>query len=205
MSYDPYQQPQPYGGMTLAPPPPPRKSHRTRNIILGVLGALVLIIVIVVATSKSPNGTPSASSTSNPPAAANNNAATTPPPATQTSTAPPSPAAPAMTVSQQQAVASAQQYLQDEPGFSYQGLIGQLDSSAEGFSVADATFAVNYLHPASDEAFWDAQAVDSAKSYMQTEPGWSACGLEQQLDSSADQYTQAEAAYAVQQVGLGAC
>src|SRR5262249_3296794 len=144
---------------------------------------------------------------SNPPAAQGTTpsfpAATTAP--SPRPTAPPSPTPPPMTESQQQAVDSAQSYLQTEPGFSYQGLIGQLDSSAVGFSVADATFAANYVASASDTTFWDAQAVDSAKSYMQTEPGWSACGLMQQLDSSAVQFTQAEAEYAVQQVGLGSC
>jgi hypothetical protein len=184
---------------------PPRKSHRTRNIVLGVLGVIVLAIIIGTATSGG-GSTPSASSTSNPPAVANG---TTTQPAGQPSTqaAPPSPAAPAMTVSQQQAVDSAKSYIQTEPGFSYQGLIDQLDSSSgEGFSVADATFAVNYVAPASDTAFWNAQAVDSAKSYMQTEPGFSCSSLMDQLDSSAgEQFTQAQAAYAVQQVGLGSC
>lgn len=198
--------------MPPAPPgfQPTRKSHRTRNIILGLIGGLALVIVIAAEASNGSNGnSPASNGLSNPPAAQgtapSSPAATTD--ASPSPTAPPSPTPPPMTVSQQQAVDSAQSYLQTEPGFSYQGLIDQLDSSAgEGFSVADATFAVNYVAPASDTTFWDAQAVDSAKSYMQTEPGWSACGLVQQLDSSAgEQFTQAEAEYAVQQVGLGSC
>jgi Host cell surface-exposed lipoprotein len=173
-------------------------------VLLGFVGGIVVIIVIAaVATSgKSPSSnttgatTGSGSGNYNPPAAASS----APP-----SAAPSSPAAPQYTVSQQQAIDSAQSYLSTEPGFSYLGLIGQLDSSAVGFSVADATTAVNAIAPAGDTSFWNAQAVDSAKDYMQTEPGWSACGLVQQLDSSAVQFTQAEAEYAVQQVGLGSC
>jgi len=198
--------------MPPAPPgfQPPRKSHRTRNIILSLVGGLALVIVIAAVASNGSNGdSPASHGLSNPPAAPANTSAPSSPAATTAPSpaAPPSPTPPPMTVSQQQAVDSAQSYLQDEPGFSYQGLIDQLDSSAgEGFSVADATFAVNYIARASDTTFWNAQAVDSAKSYMQTEPGWSACGLVQQLDSSAgEQFTQAEAEYAVQQVGLGSC
>ena len=198
--------------MPPAPPgfQPPRKSHRTRNIILGLVSGLAVVIVIAAVASNGSNGnSPASNGLSNPPAA-QTTAPSSPAPTTAPSpspTAPPSPTPPPMTVSQQQAVDSAQSYLQNEPGFSYQGLIDQLDSSyGEGFSVADATFAVNYVAPASDTTFWDAQAVDSAKSYMQTEPGWSACGLVQQLDSSyGEQFTQAEAEYAVQQVGLGSC
>ena len=199
---------------SMPPAPPglqlPRKSHRTRNIILGLVGGLALVIVIAAVASNVGNGkSPASNSLSNPPAALgtapSSPAANTAP--SPSPTVPPSPTPPPMTVSQQQAVDSAQSYLQTEPGFSYQGLIDQLDSSAgEGFSVADATFAVSYIAPASDTTFWNAQAVDSAKSYMQTEPGWSACGLVQQLDSSAgEQFTQTEAEYAVQQVGLGSC
>jgi hypothetical protein len=200
--------------MPPAPPgfQPPRKSHRTRNIILGLVGGLAVVIVIATVASNGGNGnSPASNSLSNPPAvqatpsAPSSPAATTAP--SLSPTAPPSPTPPPMTVSQQQAVDSAQSYLQDEPGFSYQGLIDQLDSSyGEGFSVADATFAVNYIAPAGDTTFWDAQAVDSAQSYMKNEPGWSACGLVQQLDSSyGEQFTQAEAEYAAQQVGLGSC
>jgi hypothetical protein len=130
-------------------------------------------------------------------------AATTAPPAKKT-TPPPAPPAthkpdpkPTLTVAQQNAIGAAQDYLQLE-GFSRLGLIGQLSSSAgEGYSVADATFAVDYLH-----ADWNEQAVRSAKSYLSIEH-FSRAGLIDQLSSSAgDQYTVAEATYAADHVGL---
>jgi Host cell surface-exposed lipoprotein len=121
----------------------------------------------------------------------------------------PSPAAPATspppqyTESQQQAIDAADNYLSDEPGWSQAGLIAQLSSPyGNGFSVADATVAVDSLTSVN----WNQQAVIKAQDYMTDEPGWSACGLVQQLDSPyGSQFTQAEAEYAVQQVGLGTC
>jgi small ligand-binding sensory domain FIST len=102
--------------------------------------------------------------------------------------------APAMTASQQQAVTSAQGYLTDGQGFSYSGLVKQLTSQyGNGFSQADATFAVNYLHPD-----WDAQAVTAAKGYLADGQGFSRASLLQQLTSSyGDGFTQAQGEYAV--------
>jgi hypothetical protein len=107
------------------------------------------------------------------------------------------PAAPAMTGGQQQAVDSAQQYLSDGQGFSYKGLLQQLTSSAgEGFSQADATFAINHLHPD-----WNAQAVESAKGYLQDGQGFSRSALIDQLTSPyGEAFTQAQAEYAVNKV-----
>ena len=112
--------------------------------------------------------------------------------------APAKPAAPAITVAQQQAVDAAKSYLDLGSGFSRAGLIDQLTSSAgSGFSVADATFAVNYLHPD-----FDAQAVLAAKSYMQL-GGFSRASLIEQLTSSAgSSFTLAQATYAANSVGL---
>jgi hypothetical protein len=102
-----------------------------------------------------------------------------------------------LTESQQNAVKAAQNYLQ-MTGFSKQGLIDQLSSSAgDGYSLHDATVAVGSL-----TVDWDAQAVRSAKDYLQTS-SFSCQGLVQQLDSSAgDQYTEAQAQYAATKVGL---
>jgi Host cell surface-exposed lipoprotein len=133
--------------------------------------------------------------------------ATTPEPAP--TSASPSPAAPATspppqyTLSQQQAIDAAENYLSVEPGWSQAGLIAQLSSPyGNDFSVADATVAVDSLTSVN----WNQQAVIKAQDYMTDEPGWSACGLVQQLDSPyGSQFTQAEAEYAVQQVGLGTC
>ena len=83
-------------------------------------------------------------------------------------------------------------------GFSEESLMQQLTSSAgDGFTQADAEFAIKNLNPN-----WDAQAVDSAKGYMQM-GGFSASSLTQQLTSDAgDGFTQAQAEYGVSKVGL---
>ena len=98
----------------------------------------------------------------------------------------------------QQAVEAAQGYLGLGSGFSEQGLLKQLTSSAgAGFTEAQAEYAVNYLHPD-----WDAQAVDAAKGYMQL-GGFSQASLIQQLTSSYGAgFTEAQAEYAASQVGL---
>jgi hypothetical protein len=97
-----------------------------------------------------------------------------------------------------QAVDAAQGYLGGGQGFSAQGLLQQLTSSAgSGFTEAQARYAINFLHPD-----WDAQAVDAAKGYMQM-GGFSQASLIQQLTSSAGSgFTQAQAEYAASRVGL---
>ncbi len=101
------------------------------------------------------------------------------------------------TVSEQNAVADAKQYLETS-AFSKQGLIDQLDSSAgSGFSVSDATTAVDSLN-----VNWDSEAVQSAKQYLQTS-AFSCQGMIQQLSSSAgSQFTQSQAQYGATKVGL---
>ena len=125
--------------------------------------------------------------------------ATTAPAPKPTVTTPPAtvPPAPALTEQQKQAVAAAKQYLSLGEGFSQQGLIDQLDSSAgDGYSVNDATVAVDSLN-----VNWNAQAVIAAKAYLQTQP-FSCTDLIQQLDSSAgDHFTVAQATYGATQAG----
>jgi len=108
------------------------------------------------------------------------------------------PSAPALSVAEQQAVTSAQDYLNLGSGFSAQSLLNQLTSSdGSGFSNSDAEFAINYLKPD-----WDAQAVMAAKGYLAL-GGFSSSSLTQQLTSSdGDGFTQAQAEYAVAKVGL---
>ncbi len=112
----------------------------------------------------------------------------------QASSSPAVPAteAPAGTVSQQQALERAKSYL-DMGGFSRLGLIDQLEY--EKFSTADATWAVDH-----SGANWDAQAVEKAKSYMESVGGFSRGSLIDQL--LYDKFTQAQAVYAADQVGL---
>jgi hypothetical protein len=100
-----------------------------------------------------------------------------------------------MTNSQQQAVTAAQNYLSDGQGFSEQGLLQQLTSSAgDGFTQSDAEFAIQYLSPD-----WDQQAVDAAQGYLSDGQGFSEQGLLQQLTSSAGNgFTQSQAEFAIQ-------
>jgi hypothetical protein len=101
-------------------------------------------------------------------------------------------------MSQTEALGSAISYLDDGMGFSRAGLIKQLDSPyGEKFSVADATWAVDH-----SGANWDAQAVESAKSYLAS-GSFSRDGLIQQLTSSyGEGFTYAQATYAAGKVGL---
>ena len=129
--------------------------------------------------------------------------ATTVPPATVPPTSPPTvppttaaPKGPTLTQQQKQAVAEANQYLSTQ-AFSQQGLIDQLDSSAGGgFSVNDATVAVDSL-----TENWNAEAVQSAKDYLKTQ-AFSCSDLIAQLDSSAGgEFTVAQATYGATQAG----
>jgi len=101
-----------------------------------------------------------------------------------------------LTGQQRNAVRSAQQYL-DISGFSRSGLIHQLSSDAgDGYSVLDATAAVDYLN-----VDWNEQAVRSAKQYLSIS-GFSCKGLIEQLSSSAgDQYTVSQATYGARKAG----
>jgi hypothetical protein len=169
---------------------PRKKRHTVRNAVLGIAGLIVLIVII---TSVSHGGSNKpASSTSSPAAAASAPAASSAPAATS------APAAQQYTVAQQQAITAAQQYLSLGSGFSRQGLIQQLDSSAgSGFSKSLAKFAVNHV-----QVNWDHQAALAAKGYMQM-GGFSYSGMVQQLQSSAGSgFTAAQARFGAKSVGL---
>ena len=109
------------------------------------------------------------------------------------------PVVPQYSIPQQQAIAAARSYLETEPGFSKAGLISQLHSKyGNGFSERLAVFAVAHV-----KVNWFQQAVYSAKSYMQTEPGWSYSGLVDQLHSPyGAQFTLRQAEYGAHKVGL---
>ena len=172
--------------------------------LYGVMAVVAVAILLTGCSSKTNTGAKATTTTA---ASSATTAATTPatsPPATTPPTSPPTTAAPAPTVpaltqQQKSAVASAKQYLSLGSGFSQQGLIDQLDSSAGGgYSVNDATVAVDSLNEN-----WNAQAVLSAKGYLQTSP-FSCADLIQQLDSSAGgQFTVAQATYGAQQAQQG--
>ena len=101
-------------------------------------------------------------------------------------------AAQASTIGQLQALGAAKSYL-SSGGFSRAGLIGQLTSSyGEGFSRADAVWAVNHAH-----ANWNAEAVQAAKSYIEM-GGFSRARLIDQLQSPyGEHFTHAQAVYGV--------
>lgn len=101
-----------------------------------------------------------------------------------------------LTEPQLNAVRSAQEYLSTQ-AFSRTGLIQQLSSGAgEGYSVADATKAVDSLH-----INWSKEAVRSAKEYLNMQ-GFSCQGLINQLSASvAGGYSLSQATYGAQQAG----
>ncbi|MFV8228692.1 Ltp family lipoprotein [Mycolicibacterium fortuitum] len=101
------------------------------------------------------------------------------------------PLGPGSTVSQRNAVRSAEQYL-DYGAFSRQGLIEQLEY--EGFSTADVTFAVDTI-----TVDWNAQAAKAAKAYLDYS-AFSRSGLIEQLEYEG--YTPAQAAYGAAAAGL---
>ncbi len=98
---------------------------------------------------------------------------------------------PNMTTAQENAVRSANGYL-DYSAFSRSGLIDQL--KFEGYSVKDATFAVDHVNPD-----WNKQAALAAKNYLDMS-GFSRQGLIEQLQFEG--YTPAQAAYGAKQNGL---
>lgn len=112
-------------------------------------------------------------------------------PQVQALSGPTIPLEPVSSVSQRNAVRSAKQYL-DYSAFSRTGLIKQLEY--EGFSTADATFAVDSI-----TVDWNVQAAKAAKAYLDYS-GFSRSGLIGQLEYEG--YTSAQAAYGATAAGL---
>jgi hypothetical protein len=190
---------------TITPPgpaEPERKKSALRRhpwrTFFGTVAVLVIAGSVGSAasgggSSPAPASKPAASAPAAPAPAAPAPAA----PAPSSAAAKPAKPAPHYTVSQQQAIGSAQDYLSFQ-AFSRKGLIQQLSSKyGEGFSRADATFAVNHIR-----VDWNKEAVQSAKDYLSTQH-FSRAGLIEQLSSSfGDGFTKAQAIYAVNHVGL---
>ena len=103
----------------------------------------------------------------------------------------------AMTVSQANAIQAAERYLAMS-AFSRSGLIQQLSSKhGEGYSRADAVYAVDHL-----PVNWNEQAVRAAKRHL-AERSFSREGLIHQLKARyGDGFTHAEAIYGVGSTGL---
>ena len=182
---------------------PKRSRLRKKRYWIPAVIVVLFIIVGVASGGGSKKGTGSTSPVASATTSASSTTSASRSPASATTSASRSPttsAAPTsnLTVSQQNAVNQAKNYLSLQ-GFSKQGLIDQLSSSAgDKYSVHDATVAVNSLH----EVDWNAEAVKSAKEYMKLS-SFSCSGLVDQLSSSAgSQYTAAQAKYAATKVGL---
>jgi hypothetical protein len=135
-------------------------------------------------------GTESTSSTASTPKPSPAQEVSQPPDVTSPPT-PPASQGPALTLSQDNAVRKGMAYL-DFAAFSRQSLIDQL--VFEGYSKADASFAVDYI-----DADWMEQAALKAQSYLDTSP-FSRQGLIDQL--LFEGFTQEQAVYGVNQVGL---
>ncbi len=172
-----------------------------KKVVLAIAAAVFMLTTMAAGcgskakVSNTPVTTSAPSATAAPAATA---APSTAPPTAPPTTAAPTTTAPSLTPSQQNAIAAARQYLSLGSGFSQAGLIGQLDSpDGSGFSVAEATFAVNSLN-----VNWDAQAVLAAKAYQATTP-LSCSGMVQQLSSpDGSQFTLAQAQYGATTIGL---
>jgi colicin import membrane protein len=95
------------------------------------------------------------------------------------------------TAGQENARGSAESYL-DSMAFSRTGLIKQL--KYEGFSISDATYAVDAVSPN-----WNLQAAKAAQSYLDS-MAFSRSGLIEQLEYEG--YTAQQAVYGVNQTGL---
>jgi hypothetical protein len=112
-------------------------------------------------------------------------------PTTSPSNSTPTNSAPAETVSQQEAVSKAEEYLNVE-AFSHDGLIDQLEY--DQFSTADATYAAD-----NSNADWNQQAAKKAKEYLDSQ-AFSRQELIDQLEY--DKFTPDQATYGVNSVGL---
>ena len=122
-------------------------------------------------------------------------------PSTETETAgPATETATPLTLGQQNAIESAQSYL-DFSDFSRNGLLDQLTSEyGEGFSKAEAKFAIAYLEK-NLMVDWNAEAVEAAKSYLEFS-SFSKSGLFEQLTSKyGGQFTPKQANHALKAVG----
>jgi hypothetical protein len=103
----------------------------------------------------------------------------------------PAPAKPTLTKAQEQAIGTAEDYL-NSSHFSKSGLIDQLEY--EGHSAKDAKFAVAHI-----KVNWNEQAAGAAEDYLNSSH-FSRSGLIEQLKYEG--YTQTQAVYGVNKAAL---
>ena len=205
---------QPQWQPTNPPVPPVKQSWFARHKVLSVILGIVLVVVLICCAagvlgiggddSDSTASSETSSQTSTADESTEDSADETTgeaeeEPATEEEPAEEEPAEPEMSTEQANAVRSAENYLEFMP-FSKQGLIDQLSSPAgDGYPQEVAVFAVEHIE---DDVDWKEQAVKAAENYQEL-MGFSRDGLIQQLTSEAgDQYTQEQAEYAADQIGL---
>jgi len=187
-------------GYASYPPPvaPPKKN--TGKIVLAVLGGLVgLCCIGAVAATVNGDATKDNAAATTPTStvttAPDTKQSTTEPAANATTEAaaaePTTKATKKLTVSQENAVEKAADYL-DYTAFSRSGLIKQL--KFEGFSTKDATFGVD-----AQRADWNEQAAKKAREYLDSS-SFSRSGLIKQLEFEG--FTAAQATYGAKKAGL---
>lgn len=212
MSQQPPQPPQ--WQPTNPPVPPVRQSWFARHKVLSVILGITLVVVVIccgagIATMAGGDSSTGASTETSQSSATTETGDGQQTEAAEESSAEPEPteeeapadepAEPELTVEQENAIRSAESYLEFMP-FSKQGLIDQLSSPAgDGYPQDVATFAVEHIESDVD---WNEQAVKAAESYLDL-MSFSRSGLIEQLTSDAgDGYTREQAEYAADKVGL---
>src|SRR5215216_3575568 len=180
-----------------APPPPEKKPlSKTKKVLIAV-GGFVAFLIWASSCSAILDSDSSVTATPSPTVTVTASVGTAPAP-TPSSSAPvvrkPPPtekAPPPLTKAQEQAIGSAEDYL-DTGHFSKKGLIKQL--VYEGYSKADAAFAVDHI-----KVNWNEQAAGTAEDYLDTSH-FSRKGLIDQLKYEG--YTQSQAEYGAKKAGL---
>ena len=191
-----YPQHYPVAGPARPAPPAPKPKHfGWPMLIIAAVGSwfIGLIMGMILVAAMLPPSTANTTSAETLPEVSTSTAPTTAPstePSAKITTQAPEPTKKTMTRSQEQALGSAEDYL-DYSAFSRKGLIRQLSSDAgEGYPKADAVWAVDHV-----KVNWNDQAYKSAKDYLDYSH-FSRSGLIQQLESdSGEGFTHSQAVY----------
>jgi host cell surface-exposed lipoprotein len=175
----------------LGAPEPKKSMSFAKKGIIAVVGLIILGTAVGSALQPSPEAAaPSPSPIIEESAAPEPSEAPEPSAAPEPTTAPEI-VEPEFTVSQENAIETAKDYL-DYTAFSESGLIDQL--KFEDYSKADARFAVNHI-----SVNWNEQAAKSAKDYLDYS-SFSRQGLIDQLEFEG--FTTEQATHGVNTTGL---